>query len=318
MVMKQRLRDFKARLPRFQKLRRMKVNPARVIRTGGKAAVVYGQAVTGVSNSFLEAQRRAVAAAVAPSNGTGGQQVDMALMLADGGPRGRADPAYDAHTLPIGEWAKAVWEERLPRPALAALAAQAKLQLARAKRIWATVKGPGAAMVASCARLQWTVLDAFRLKTDAGVVLDLRLDPPALVEAQVKSAVERWRWRNMEKGIPELATNGTGRGAMMQPIWSLLNSKKENLEWNSTLRGGLGSVLAGRQFPQTRCFAAGCTTHNKCTACLQTIVEEEEADWQRQAIVELLEKEGKAAKFTVTATQRQVDKAPVGNLHHRN
>ena len=72
MVMKQRLRDFKARLPRFQKLRRMKVNPARVIRTGGKAAVVYGQAVTGVSNSFLEAQRRAVAAAVAPSNGTGG------------------------------------------------------------------------------------------------------------------------------------------------------------------------------------------------------------------------------------------------------
>ena len=105
---------------------------------------------------------------------------------------------------------------------------------------------------------------------------------------------------------------------MMQPIWSLLNSKKENLEWNSTLRGGLGSVLAGRQFPQTRCFAAGWTTHNKCTACLQTIVEEEEADWQRQARVELLEKEGKAAKFTVTATQRQVDKAPVGNLHHRN
>jgi hypothetical protein len=53
-------------------------------------------------------------------------------------------------------------------------------------------------MVASCARIKWTVLDAFRLKTDAGVVLDLRLDPPAMVEAQVKRAVERWRWRNME------------------------------------------------------------------------------------------------------------------------
>ena len=240
--------------------------------------MVYGQAVTGVSNSHLEAQRRAIAAAGAPSNGTGGQQLDMALTLMDGGPRGRADPAYDAHTLPIGEWARAVWEDRLPRPALRALAAQAKLQLARSKRIWASVKGPGAAMVASCARLQWTVLDAFQLRTDAGVVLDLRLDPPAIVEAQVKKAVERWRWRNIEKKIPELASNGSGNGAMMQPIWSLMQSTREDLEWNSTLRGGLGSALAGRQFPQTRCFAAGWTTHNKCTACLQTIVEEQEAD----------------------------------------
>ena len=170
-----------------------------------------------------------MAAAVAPKNGTGGQQIDIALMLADGGPKGRADPAFDAHTLPIGEWARAVWEERLPRLALMALAAQAMLQLAKAKRIWATVHGPGAAMVATCARIQWTVRDAFRLVTDTGTELDLRLDPPAAVDAQVKKAVERWRWRNIEKSIPELATNGSGRGAMMQPIWSLLRSRKRTL-----------------------------------------------------------------------------------------
>ena len=103
----------------------------------------------------------------------------------------------------------------------------------------------------------------------------------------------------------------------MQPIWSLLNSRKDDLEWNSTLRSGLGSVLAGRQFPQSRCFAAGWTSHNKCIACLQTIVEEEETDWQRQSRIEILEQEGKEAKLTVTATQRQIEKAPVGNLHHR-
>ena len=183
MLLKQRLANFKARIPRFRRLRRMKADPARIVRTGGKAAIVYGQAVTGVSNSHLEAQRRAVAAAVSPKNGTGGQQLDIALMVADGGPKGKADLAFDAHTLPIGEWARAVWEERLPRPALVALAAQAKLQLARSKRIWATVYGPGAAMMATCARIRWTVLDAFRLVTDTGVELDLRPDPPAIVEA---------------------------------------------------------------------------------------------------------------------------------------
>ena len=30
--------------------------------------------------------------------------------MADGGPKDRVDPAYDAHKLPIGEWAFAVWE----------------------------------------------------------------------------------------------------------------------------------------------------------------------------------------------------------------
>ena len=317
MVLRQRLNDFKARIPRFRKLRRLRADPARIIRTGGKAAVVYGQAVTGVSNSHLLSQRRAVAAATAPKNGTGGQQLDIALMLADGGPKGNADPAFDAHSLPIGEWARAVWEERLPRPAMMALAAQAKLQLIRAKRIWATVTGPGAAMVASCARLKWTVVNAMRLKTDTGIILDLTLDPPAVVEQQVRLAVVRWRWRNVEAVIPELAANGSGRGAMMQPIWTLLKSRREDMEWNASLRSGLASLLAGRQFPQTRCFAAGWVTHNKCTACLQAIVEKAETGCQRQARIEMLEAEGKNAKLVVTATQAQIDSAPVGNLHHR-
>ena len=38
----------------------------------------------------------------------------MALVIADGGPNGRADPAYDAHSLPLGEWAMAVWENWKP------------------------------------------------------------------------------------------------------------------------------------------------------------------------------------------------------------
>ena len=75
---------------------------------------------------------------------------------------------------------------------------------------------------------------------------------------------------------------------MMQPIWTLLKSRREDMEWNASLRSGLASLLAGRQFPQTRCFAAGWVTHNKCTACLQAIVEKAETGGQRQARIEML------------------------------
>ena len=36
------------------------------------------------------------------------------------------------------------------------------------------------------------------------------------VEEQVVMAVERWRWRNVEDLHPELAVNGSGRGAMFE------------------------------------------------------------------------------------------------------
>ena len=40
------------------------------------------------------------------------QHVDMALVLLDG-PAGRVDPAHQAHLGPIGDWAKAVWNDLL-------------------------------------------------------------------------------------------------------------------------------------------------------------------------------------------------------------
>ena len=81
---------------------RAKVATTRLASTGAVKAMSYGQAITGVPNSTLLAQRRAVAAAVAPAAGTRGQCVDMTLVLADGSAKGRADPAFGAHVMPIG------------------------------------------------------------------------------------------------------------------------------------------------------------------------------------------------------------------------
>ena len=57
---------------------------------------------------MLRNLRRVAVAACSPASGRGGEQIDLALMVADGGPRGSADPAFAAHLLPIGEWAAAV------------------------------------------------------------------------------------------------------------------------------------------------------------------------------------------------------------------
>ena len=108
----------------------------------------------------------------------------MALVLADGTAKGRADPAFDAHALPIGQWAQAVWHRWLPLPALNKIAAKAKLavRLLQPSQLWRNVKGPAAAMVASAQRIGWTVCDATRLITDLGISLNLTNDPPIVVD----------------------------------------------------------------------------------------------------------------------------------------
>ena len=54
--------------------------------------------------------------------------IDAEILLADGSERGCADPAFDAHILPIGQWALANWEEWEPEEML-----QKTLQWARRK-----------------------------------------------------------------------------------------------------------------------------------------------------------------------------------------
>ena len=125
-VMRHRLKTMKKRVPRFRRLRKLGISTSRLLRTGAKAAMTYGQALIGVSNSLLRDQRRTAAAISAPESGIGGQSLDLALILADENARAGADPAFDAHSMPIGDWSTAVWEAWMPEPALERLTAIAK------------------------------------------------------------------------------------------------------------------------------------------------------------------------------------------------
>ena len=110
----QRLAVFVSRYRRWRALGAAGVNLARLARSGGTAILTYGQAIMGVADTFLHKQRSAVAAQAAPGAGIHGQNLDVALMLLDGAPKGRADPAFEAHGAPIGQWAMAVWYEHAP------------------------------------------------------------------------------------------------------------------------------------------------------------------------------------------------------------
>ena len=82
-VAKQRLKTMKKRVPRFRRLRKLGVSTSRLLRTRALAAMTYGQAILGVSNSLLRDQRRTAATIAAPASGNGGQDLDLALTLAD-------------------------------------------------------------------------------------------------------------------------------------------------------------------------------------------------------------------------------------------
>ena len=58
-------------------------------------------------------------------NVCGGGQVGLCVVL-----------SFDAHVLPIGEWAIAIWEERLPRRSMHKMVTTAIQQLDKAKNAW--------------------------------------------------------------------------------------------------------------------------------------------------------------------------------------
>ena len=86
-VARKRLAAFKVRKTQFQKLRRSigARGCATVLRTGGTAALTYGQSTMGVSNTMLLAQRRAVAAA---SVASGAVELELTLVMDDGSLKG--------------------------------------------------------------------------------------------------------------------------------------------------------------------------------------------------------------------------------------
>ncbi len=264
-VLKARYQKFVPRVLRFRRLRHARVAAARVLHTGGTAAMDDGVAATGLSDAALMQRRRIVAAAMGEY--AEGRQLDM-VYVAEAAAGREVDPAVMAHTAPIGALAEAHWCRRLPARMLCAASVTARTRLTKAKRLWSNVTGPFSSAVAAAARIGWVLTDGDKLTTDRGRLVDLRLDPPLVVKRLVKEAVERWRWRRADVHLPGIDPWGCGDGAMMEPLRRLLRPAPDTAVWNRGTRAALRSALTGGQWTQARLVAAGLHDDNRCRACL--------------------------------------------------
>jgi len=264
-ILAARLTKFKLRKDRFRKLRRWAgaARTAAVMRTGGTAALSFGQANTGVADTMLAKQRSAVAMSLVTA---GSANVDLTLLVADGTASGKADPAFEAHSAPIGTWAEAVWSQWLPAAAFRSIVNTAINKLADRPSPWAVVSGPGAAMVASARRLGWLVKSATAVTNDLGQDIDFVLDSPAFVKDAVNQAVRRWRARRTEEAMPFLRQGRGGFGLHIMPIYHLLN-RKSSSSWTYKHKGALRSAFIGRQWPQVRLKQAGLAVCGACQLC---------------------------------------------------
>ena len=127
-----RLKAFKARIPRFKALRRCGVRTDRLLRTGGTAALTFGQKGPGVANSMLLAQRRAAVAMTCDK--PCGADLDLSLIIADGGSPGAADPAFERVGV-IHFWGMVVWERWAPVKLLQVAISDAMKRLRGAKNV---------------------------------------------------------------------------------------------------------------------------------------------------------------------------------------
>ena len=224
------------------------MDTARLMRSGGTACFTYGAASVGVNPTLLHSQRTATAKALG-DRGAGGD-LDITLAVADGAKGGRADPAFEAHLQPITTWARAAWEEWLPRESMLRLAAWAVRKLTDAKSPWARVCGPATATVATLARLGWRMIDGFTLRTQRGVEVCLTSDSPARVSALVVEAVWEWRWARVALRIPALRPP-PGRpnlGPCWRPLARLLDPSVRVRGWTTSLRAALRSAVTNRQW----------------------------------------------------------------------
>lgn len=108
-VARGRLQGYTARVARLRRLRKIGVDTAGLFRIGLKT-MTYGASIMGVADGMFRSHRQVASAIAALGAGSGGQNIDIALIFADGGPKGKADPAFDAHMMPICEWAMVCWE----------------------------------------------------------------------------------------------------------------------------------------------------------------------------------------------------------------
>ena len=153
---------------------------------------------------------------------------------------------------------------------------------------WQLVVGPAGAVIASLARLGWRALPNHALYTDTHKLLDMLLDPPAVIKHEVKQAVRRWQHKQLAAQLLHLVPSepdahipsppGTPSqdhiidlgGNLHKLVFPKGSSQTEIPScplWQTKHRAPLRSAIVGGQWPQYRLMQAKWTDDPRCQLC---------------------------------------------------
>jgi hypothetical protein len=255
--------------------------------------MLYGVEVTGMSDSMLDDASRIAAAALSPP--TAGKNPTLVLHTASVHSN-LVNPMVSAHVEPIKAWSTAWWDGWAQPHALMHVYQQCNNSGSETfKADWNSVRGPAAAMAATCKRLRWRSDDGRHFRDDVGATLDAMLDPPKVFANAAARSAERLMLDKVASELPffkpyksdcvghstyaaQNARDGGRRHVMVNLsmyIKPLLAGSKRALnkapQWTSRCKQYLRSAMTGGQWPQTRkAKLPGFVGDNLCQLCHQS------------------------------------------------
>jgi len=216
-----RVRKFAAKVKRIHQVRKVGGNTRLMVRTAGTPALTYGVEVMGMSDTHLQSARVAIASALAPA--AGGKNPDAVLLALDSC-GATADPAFDAHALPLRTWALAYWQQwQAPVVLDAALCAAVASLQAAARTPWDKVAGPVSALVASVWRLGWSIISPQVFRDDLGRTIDVTIESPAQVGILARRSVRRWQLSRLAQHHPALIPHADDSHLITPDTLTILN-----------------------------------------------------------------------------------------------
>ena len=126
------------------------------------------------------------------------------------------------------------------------------------------VGGPSTALIATLARLGWSMHSAFTWTTHKGRRVDLLSLAPRVVAGLARSATHDWLYRQVATAQPALAVLSSGADVT---VTRQLTSGRTGRYWNFQHQGALACVASGGAWMQDRMYKAGYTTSDLCQAC---------------------------------------------------
>eukprot|EP00973_Karenia_brevis_P082168 11391421-Karenia_brevis.AAC.1 len=129
---------------------------------------------------------------------------------------------------------------------------------------WSNIWGPASAVVATKARIGWTVIGPTQWHTHRGEI-DITEACPRAVAQLADEATEKWLWQNVVTADPSVAS--ISPTPLLDPLVQLVRPGTSSRDWSPLQQGCLRMAVANGHWPQQRRFEAGLVDTHICQAC---------------------------------------------------